>query len=77
MKLKEALLKLENENSNKEEISMMLGNLKQIFSYAKEIFLIMKEKENGEEWVQEKIAICAHDLESILTYLKYNPEQEK
>ena len=60
-----------------EEVSMVLNNLKQISEYAKEAYEIVRSKPNVEEWVQEKIAVSAHEIETIFSYLKYNPDEQQ
>jgi len=58
-----------------EEVSMVLANLAQIASYAQQCRSMVEGKPNVEEWVQEKVAVCAHEIETILGYLKFSPEE--
>ena len=81
MKLSEIIKLNINEEIDKtpdpEEVTMVLNNLAQIASYAKEAYDLVKDKPNVEEWVQEKIAVCSHELETIYSFLKFNPEEKE
>ena len=78
MKLTKFLFKEEVDRTpDPEEISMVLNNLKQIFEYAKEAYQIVETKPNVEEWIQEKIAVSAHELETVISYLKFNPDEQQ
>ena len=78
MKLTEFIFKEEvDKTPDPEEVSMVLNNLKQISKYAEEAYQIVQSKPNVEEWVQEKIAVSAHEIETIFSYLKYNPEEQQ
>jgi len=78
MKLTKFLFKKEVDRTPEpEEISMVLNNLKQISEYAKEAYQIVETKPNVEEWIQEKIAVAAHELETVFSYLKFNPDEQQ
>lgn len=62
------------DEEHQEEAQMVLGNLKQIIAQAKELHDLMLDVDDVEEWVQEKIAVAAHDIESILGYAKFYEE---
>lgn len=62
------------DEEHEEEAQMVLGNLKQIIAQAKELHDLMLGVDDVEEWVQEKIAVAAHDIESILGYAKFYEE---
>ena len=62
------------DEEHEEEAQMVLGNLKQIIAQAKELHDLMLDVDDVEEWVQEKIAVAAHDIESILGYAKFYEE---
>lgn len=62
------------DEEHQEEAEMVHANLKQIIAQAKELHDLMLGVDDVEEWVQEKIAVAAHDIESILGYVKFYEE---
>jgi hypothetical protein len=62
------------DEEHQEEAEMVHANLKQIIAQAKELHDLMLGVDDVEEWVQEKIAVAAHDIESILGYAKFYEE---
>jgi len=62
------------DEEHQEEAEMVLANLRQIAAQAKELHDLMLDVDDVEEWVQEKIAVAAHDIESILGYAKFYQE---
>ena len=62
------------DEEHQEEAEMVLANLRQIAAQAKELHDLMLDVDDVEEWVQEKIAVAAHDIESILGYAKFYEE---
>lgn len=61
-------------HEDKEELSMVLSNLKQIESQVRELQKLVAKHGGVPEWSQEKLAVAAADIESIFQNMKYNPE---
>lgn len=62
------------DEEHQEEAEMVLANLRQLAAQAKELHDLMLDVDDVEEWVQEKIAVAAHDIESVLGYAKFYEE---
>jgi hypothetical protein len=56
-----------------EELGMIISNLRQIESQAKELQLLIRSRGGTPEWSQEKIAVCAADLNSVHENMKHSP----
>ena len=56
-----------------EEVEMIVSNLRQLVDQASEVQQYIDS--DCEEWVQEKIAVCASKINSVLNYLKYTEEE--
>lgn len=65
---------MEESHENKEEISMVISNLRQLQEIVSDILELLEETDEIPEWAQEAIAIAAHDLEGIRGFMKHNPE---
>lgn len=50
---------------------MAKGNLYKIAEYASELHDLIGDDENLEPWVEEKIAVAAHMMDSVGHYLQY------
>lgn len=50
---------------------MTKGNLYKIAQYASELHDLIEDNENLEPWVEEKIAVAAHMMDSVGHYLQY------
>lgn len=50
---------------------MTKGNLYKIAQYASELHDLIGDDENLEPWVEEKIAVAAHMMDSVGHYLQY------
>lgn len=53
------------------EGKMAKGNLFRMAEYATEMHNMIKDGENLEPWVEEKIAVAAQMIDSVAHYLKY------
>ena len=71
LKLSSELMRLAGEDQY-EETGMIKSNLSSIASKAQELHDMVKDSDNLEEWVQEKIAVCAEYMGVIHDHLKYS-----
>jgi hypothetical protein len=53
------------------EGEMAKTNLYKIADYAKDLCALLRDDENLEPWVQEKIAVAASMIDSVAHHLKY------
>jgi hypothetical protein len=65
---------LSGQEADPEETSMVLSNLKKLESMARELQELVKQHGGVPEWSQEKIAVCASDLDAVHQNMKFNPE---
>lgn len=59
-------------DEQQEEDYMALSNLFSIFSNAKKIHKFLESGINLEPWMQQKIAVCADNLESVMRSTHYD-----
>lgn len=58
------------------EADMFKGHLFTMAKQAAELNEMISEQEDIEEWVQEKIAVAAHALDTVYDYLVYQKSKE-
>lgn len=70
----EALLnqvRLMKEESSEYAGHMAKANLYKIAKSAQELYELFEDDENVEPWVEEKIAICANNIDTVADYMQY------
>lgn len=64
-------LRLKKEESSEYAGHMVKSNLYKIAKSAQELYELFEDGENVEPWVEEKIAICANNIDTVADYMQY------
>lgn len=66
-----AQVRLMKEESSEYAGHMVKSNLYKIAKSAQELYEMFDDTENVEPWVEEKIAICANNIDTVADYMEY------
>jgi hypothetical protein len=66
-----AQVRLAKEESSEYAGHMVKSNLYKIAKSAQELYELFEDGENVEPWVEEKIAICANNIDTVADYMQY------
>jgi hypothetical protein len=64
-------MRLIKEESSEYAGHMVKANLYKIAKSAQELYELFNDDENVEPWVEEKIAICANNIDTVADYMQY------
>lgn len=65
---------MSTKDSDGQEARMMKSKVRKMIAQNQELLSMIKENMDVEEWVQNKIVLASHNIDSVYDYMKYSSD---